>query len=158
MKKSRLLLTIGLLAFAGASTTLTSCGDDTVCPSFMEGSDCKDEVRANYYNTYRGTAINDHGGTFTNWALRFSSGGSDVSKMKLEVLDEVDDNKFLFEANLKSNTTFEITPTTLTIGGADFEYTGSGSISASTVSFTLTEKDKAGVEETYVYTFNNFNK
>lgn len=158
MKKSRLLLTIGLLAFAGASTTLTSCGDDTVCPSFMEGDDCKDEVRANYYNTYRGTASDNHGGTYTDWALRFSSGGSDVSKMKLEILDDVDANKFLFDATLKSNTSFEITPKTMTIGGVDFEYSGNGNISATTVSFTLTEKDKDGVEDTYIYTFNNFNK
>lgn len=158
MKKSRLLLSIGLLAFAGATTTLTSCGEDSICPVGLEGSDCKDEVRLNYYNTYRGTAMDNQGGTYSNWALRFSNGGAEATKMKLEVLDDVDANKFLFTAVLKSNTTFEIEPKSMTIDGVTYEYSGNGNINATTVKFSLTEKDRDGVEATYIYTFDNFNK
>lgn len=157
MKKSRLLLSIGLLAFAAASTTLTSCGED-VCPEFMEGTDCKDEVRASYYNTYRGNATDNQGGTYTDWALRFSSGGTDVDQLKLEVLDNAGANQFAFDAELKSNTTYDIKPKSMIIGGVTYDYTGSGTINANTATFTLTETDRAGVEVTYVYSFNNFNK
>ncbi len=156
MKKVRVISTAAMLALLSVgSMTFTSCTpEDEICPVGMEGKKCDQEVRANYYNTYRGNATDNDGGTYTNWALRFSNGGTDATKLKLEVLDNVNANQFLFTATLKTNTTYEITPTTI----SGFNYTGQGSISGTNASFTLTEVDPSGATQTYIYSFNNFIK
>lgn len=156
MKKVRVMSSAAMLALMSfGAMTMVSCGtEDEICPVGKEGKNCDTEVRTAYYNTYRGTATDNHGGTYSNWALKFSSGGTDVTNLKLEVLNNVNANQFLFGAVLKTNTTYEITPTTID----GFNYTGQGSISANNASLTLTEVDPAGVEQTYIYTFNDFNK
>lgn len=156
MKKVRVISTAAMLALLSVgSMTFVSCTpEDEICPVGMEGKKCDDEVRVNYYNTYRGNATDNDGGTYTNWALKFSNGGTEATKLKLEVLDNVNANQFLFTATLKTNTTFEITPTTV----SGLNYTGQGSISGTNASFTLTEVDPSGGTQTYIYSFNNFIK
>src|SRR5690606_35158170 len=127
-----------LLALA-SSTVMVSCtSDPEACNVGWAGDKCDQEVRLDYYNTYRGDASDNHGGTYTDWAIRLSSGGTDVKALKLEILDNVDANKFLFDAMLTSNTTFEITQKTMTIDGVTYAYTGQGTVGANNVSFTLT--------------------
>lgn len=155
MKKARLILSASLLTIAAfTSVTMVSCSKDDDCEVGYTGNNCKTEVRASYYNTYRGTATDNQGGTYTDWALRFSSGGTDATKLKLEVLNNVNANVFLFDAVLTSNSSYEIVGKTID----GFDYVGNGSISDNNASLTLTETDPTGVEVTYVYTFNNFVK
>jgi hypothetical protein len=157
MKKTRLILAASMLAIgAFTTTTMTSCSkDDQICNTGFSGSDCKTQVRDTYNNTYRGTGTDNLGGTYTNWNLRFTSQGTDATKMSLEVLDENNANKLLFDIVLTSNTTYMITPKT---SGA-FSYDGNGSISATNASLTINEKDNTtGTIVTTVYTFPNMTK
>lgn len=157
MKKARLILSASLLTIgAFSAVTFSSCSkDDKVCTTGYSGSDCKTEVRTSYYNTYRGDGTDNAGGTYTNWALRFSAQGTDATKMQLEILDDANANQFLFTATLSSNTTFSIEPKSIGL----YTYTGSGSITATTATFTLTEKDNTtGTVITTILSFPNLIK
>ncbi len=57
MKKAKLMLSIGMLAFAGMTTTLVSCGGDTACPVGYEGSDCKTLSRDKFIGTWTGKDV-----------------------------------------------------------------------------------------------------
>lgn len=157
MKKVRFIASTLVLALAGFATlTMSSCTkDDEECLVGYEGSDCKTEVRTKYNNTYRGTGSNSIGQTYTNWALRFSTLGTDATKMRLEVLDNANANQLLFNVTLTSNTTYTIDPKT----DGFFSYEGQGSISTTNSSLTLTERDNTtGSVVTTIYTFNNMVK
>lgn len=157
MRKARLILSASLLTIgAFSAVTFSSCSkDDKVCNTGYTGSDCKTEVRASYNNTYRGNGSDNAGGTYTNWALKFNSVGTDATKMELQVLDNNNANQLLFNVTLNSNSTYNVEPKTSGV----FSYTGSGSISATNASLSLTEKDNTtGTIVTTVYSFNNMIK
>lgn len=153
MKKVRFIASTMVLALAGFATlTMTSCSKDEDCLVGYEGNDCKTEVRSNYNHTYRGNGTNSWGETYTNWALRFSSLGTEATKMKLELLDENDANVLLFNVTLTTNSTYTIEPKTT----GNNSYEGQGTISATNASLTLTERNNStGQVETTVFTFNN---
>lgn len=154
MKKAQLIFALSAITLTSGAF-LTSCGsDEEICNVGYEGKDCKDEVRTKYYNTYRGTASDNDSGTYTNWAIKYSASGTVATNMKMEILDDNNANVFLFDAVLKTNETFDITPKST--GG--FDYTGNGSVNANATSFTLTERDPLGVETTLIYNFTNFTK
>ncbi len=156
MKKVRVMSSAAMLALMSfGAMTMVSCNpDEEICPIGMDGSKCDNEVRLNYYNTYRGTAHDNAGGTYTDWALKFSNGGTEATKLQLEILNASNANQFLFSAVLSTNTTYDLVPKS--VGG--YNYTGKGSISANNASLTLTEVDPSGVETTTIYTFSDFNK
>lgn len=59
MKKTRLMLTMGMLAFAGLTTTLVSCSSDgnEPCPVGYEGADCKTLSRDKFLGNWNGEDI-----------------------------------------------------------------------------------------------------
>lgn len=146
-----------LMAIAGFSTvTMTSCSkDDKICATGLEGKNCDIEVRNSYLNTYRGTGSDNMGGTYQNWALRFSKIGTDPTAMQVQLMNSNDQNFLLLDVNLTSNTTYNIVPKT----SGDQSYRGNGNINATTASMTLIEDDmESGTRVTTTFTFNNMNK
>lgn len=154
MKKVRLMTGAALFAIAGLSFGLTSCEkDDVACAVGLEGKNCKDEVREKYYNTYRGNGSDDHNYTYTDWAVQFSSNGSDdVREMAFRLMDENDVTQVNSTARLKTNTTFELKPYVANNG---FEYSGEGSVNENSASLTLREEDE---DLLIIYTFNNMSR
>lgn len=154
MKKVRLMTTAALVAIAGFTTiSLTSCTkDDVVCAVGLEGKNCDQEVRVNYYNTYTGTGSDDFGGTYTDWGVRFSERGTEATGLKLEILDAVGVPQIVVNASLKTNTTFKVEQTTAAGGEV---YTGQGTVNENSASLTLIEEYSG---ETTVFTFNNMSK
>lgn len=58
MKKTKLMLSIGMLAFAGMATTLTSCtGNDEPCPVGYEGEDCETLSRDKFIGNWDGSDV-----------------------------------------------------------------------------------------------------
>lgn len=157
MKKTRLMLSIAMLSVAGL-TTFTSCSSggsgDEPCPVGYEGSRCDDEVREKYTNTYRGTGSDNHGGTYTNWALNFNTIGTDATKMRLQLLDAVNAPQGLYDITLTTNNTFTITP----VSRDGFDYTGQGEITENRASLKLIETDPSGEEDTYIFDYSNMIK
>lgn len=154
MKKVRLMTTAALVAIAGFTTiSLTSCTkDEVVCAVGLEGKNCDQEVREDYYNTYRGDGVDSWGDTYTNWAMTFSTRGTDPTAMKFELMDESNGVVVRADANLKTNTTFKIDETTMNTGAT---YTGNGTINKNSASITLKEVYSG---ETTTYTFNNMSR
>lgn len=142
MKKSRLLLSIGLLAFAGASTTLTSCGDEEVCPVGYEGKDCKDLSRAKFIGSWKGkedctvsTSLDEYTVAIT------ASGSSEIQVVLGNIYNEsftgtgtmTAENKFTFSGS-ESGTTFNGTGTLNAAGDVVLDYSiSNGSVSNSCV-------------------------
>jgi hypothetical protein len=141
---------------AFSAVTFTSCSkDDSGCAVGYTGSNCKDEVRASYYNTYKGNGSDNQGGTYTNFSLKFSQLGTDVTKMTMIVQDANTLPIVATTVTLTSNTTFNVDPVTT----SGYSYSGTGTINESTASLTLTEQDgTSNPPVTTVYTFNNMNK
>jgi hypothetical protein len=154
MKKARLILSASMLSFAALSAvTFSSCSkDEEECLVGYAGSDCKTEVRQSYFNTYRGNGSDSDGDTYTNWALKFSAQGTDVTKMRMNLLDETDASVLALVVTLQTNTTFSVDSYTTSDG---YTYTGNGSINENTASLTLRE---ATTGSTLTYTFTNMNK
>lgn len=142
MKKSRLLLSIGLLAFAGATTTLTSCGDDEICPVGYEGSDCKDLSRAKFVGNWKGkedctvaTSLDEYTVAIT------ASGSSDIQVVVSNIYNELftgtgtmtSENKFTLSGS-ESGTTYNGTGTLNANGELVLDYSiSNGSVSNSCV-------------------------
>lgn len=80
MKKAKLMLSIGMLAFAGMTTTLVSCGGDTACPVGYEGSDCKTLSRDKFVATWSGSDVCTSG-SYTIDMVVSSSSSSEVKAL-----------------------------------------------------------------------------
>jgi len=160
------LLTIG----AFTAITYTSCNKDEckdvvcnnggscdngtcVCPTGYTGSSCDNEVRASYYNTYKGNGFDNEGDTYTNWGIRYYSVGTDAKTMGMELLTNTNAPVAAMNVTLTSNTTFTINSTV----DGDITYTGSGTVSETTTSVTINAKD-ASTSVTLIFTFNNMVK
>lgn len=161
MKKSILKSLAGALMIAGLfSTTLTSCSDpckDVVCENAgtcnegicecaegYEGSSCETEIRAQFIGSYTGagTVVCDStgSGSVTDLSIAISNSSSNI----LGVIVNLEGNNLTATVD-GSNLTFA----SQVVNG--YTYTGTGSISGTTISMTLNEYDPS-YPETCVYT------
>ncbi|HTN17410.1 MAG TPA: hypothetical protein VL092_07015 [Chitinophagaceae bacterium] len=151
----KLALGTFLSVSALTAVTLTSCNkEDETCTVGLTGKDCKTEIRASYYNSYKGNGTDNEGGTYTGFTVKFSSLGTDPTKMNLQLLDDKLSSVNALTVTLTTNTAFNIDQKV----SGDYTYTGTGTINESSCSVTITEK-KAGITTTTTtYTFNNMVK
>lgn len=137
-----------------------TCADGKcTCPTGIGGTNCETIYRTTYSNTYIGNGSDNSTpvNTYTGWRMVFSTVGTDLTKM---------------EVVLKDNTslpvvTLPITLTTIEASGSVFTvtstvangytYTGTGNVSGTVASITLTEKDNITSAIT-IYTFTNMAK
>jgi hypothetical protein len=152
----KLALGAFLSVSALSAVTLTSCNkDDETCTVGLSGKDCKTEVRSSYYNSYKGNGSDNDGNTYTGWTAKFSALGTDPTKMNLQLLNDKLASINALTVTLSTNTAFNIDQKV----SGDITTTGTGTISESSCSLTITEKDASGVvTTTTVYTFNNLVK
>jgi hypothetical protein len=158
------LLTIG----AFSAITYTSCTKDEckdvvcqnggtcadgkcTCTYAFEGTNCETQVRAKYYNTYRGNGVDSDGDTYTNWGLKFYQSSDDAKVLGMDLLTSTNASVAALKVTLQSATTFAVNEQTI----AGTTYSGSGSITATSASLTLTAKE-SGI--TLTFTFANMNK
>ncbi len=157
MKKARLILSASMLSIAAFSAvTFSSCSkDEEICLVGYAGDDCKTEVRKDYFNTYRGTGNDSDGGTYTDWGMVFTTLGTDVTNMKLAMVDNNDITRMSFNVKLNTNTTFTVEEK---VDGTS-TWTGQGTVNSTNASVTLIEKDASGTPvQTYTFTFANMIK
>ena len=129
-----------------------TCTDGTcTCTVGYTGTLCDKEVRSSYFKTYKGNGVDNLGGTYTNWGIKFYSVGTDAKVMGMDLLDEVNAPVAAMTVTLNSNTTFTINSTVI----GSRTYTGTGTVNENTTSVTINEKD--GLITT-VFTFNNMTK
>ena len=154
----KLALSAFLTVSAIGTITMTSCTKDPkVCTTGLSGSDCKTEIRASYYNSYKGSGSDNDTppNTYTNWTAKFTALGTDATKMNLQLLNSVLAPADLFTVTLSTNTTFKIDSKVVDKS----TYSGTGTISATSVSLTITEVDASVTpSKTYITTFNNMVK
>ncbi|MES2479557.1 MAG: hypothetical protein V4561_10740 [Bacteroidota bacterium] len=152
----KLALSAFLTVSALGTITMTSCNkEDEICATGLSGKDCKTEVRASYYNSYKGSGSDNTGNTYTDWTAKFSALGTDPTKMNLQLLNDKLASMEALTVTLTSNTAFNID--TKTSGNSVFS--GTGTIDASKVTLSITEKETlVGVTTTYIITFNNMVK
>lgn len=125
------------------------------CPPGSGGTFCETVYRNNYANTYKGTATDDSGNSYNDHAMVFAITGTDLTKMKLDIVSPYSTTLILsctitLNSTSAAGTTYTLTPTTT--GG--YTYTGSGVISASVASLSL----RAVGLTTTNYTFASFVK
>jgi hypothetical protein len=140
-----------------AALTMTSCTKDEplVCSTGLTGSDCKTELRVSYYNSYKGSGFDNAGGTYTDWTARFTALGTEPTKMNMQLLNDKLASMEALTVMLTSNTTFNIDSKT----SGTSTFSGTGTIDASKVTLSITEKENLlGVTTTYILTFNNMVK
>lgn len=165
-------LTIG----AFSATLYTSCNQDEckdvvcqnggtctegkcTCPSGVGGTNCETIYRTGYTNTYKGNGTDNAtpAGTYTDWRMTFSTVGTDLTKMEIVLKDNTSAPVVTLPITLSAMTAtgsvFTITSTSA--NGAT--YTGTGNVSNSIASMTLTEKDNT-TSAVVVYTFTNMAK
>lgn len=144
-------LTSFLTVAAFSAVTFTSCSkDDSGCAVGYTGSNCKDEVRASYYHTYKGNG-SDNGTppqTYTGFQMTFASSAAGVTKMLMTLTDASGTGVVSGTVTLNSNTTFTVDP----VSAGGYSYSGTGTVTASTASLNLVE---TGGGSTITYTFNN---
>lgn len=152
----KLALSTFLTVSALGTITMTSCNkEDEVCSTGYSGSNCKTEVRNSYYNSYKGSGTDNTGDTYTDWTAKFTALGTDVTKMNLQLLDSKLASVEALTVTLTTNTSFNVDQK---VDGS-ITTTGTGTISPSAVSLTLTQKDVVlGVTTTTTITFNNMVK
>lgn len=118
------------------------------CDLGLEGEYCDQEIRTKYYNTYRGDGFDNHGGTYSNWAIKFTKGDLGIIGLNFELLNHSNSRLLFTNAYLTSNTTFKIEPTLIN----DLIYSGNGTVNENSLTLTLREVSN---NETYIFTFNN---
>ncbi len=129
-----------------------TCVDGTCsCPFQYSGSTCQAEVRASYYNTYRGNGVDSDGDTYTNWALKFYASGTDAKVMGMDLLTNTNASVAALTVTLQSATTFTVN--SVNISGTTF--TGTGTVDGSKATLTLNAAEGG---QTLVFTFNNMIK
>lgn len=132
-----------------------TCVDGTCnCATYYEGTNCDNQVRAKYYNTYKGNGSDSDGDTYTNWGLKFYKVGDDVKSLGLDVLDNNNVSAVALNITLTSNTTFNVNQK---VDGTT-TFTGTGTISADGSTATLSLSVNDSVDGTYVITFSSMNK
>lgn len=129
------------------------------CPTGVGGTNCETIYRTTFANTYVGNGV-DNGtpsNSYTNWRMTFSNVGTDLTKMEIVLKDNTSAPVVTLPVVLSNfgttGTVFTITSTVA--NGAT--YTGTGTVSGSIASMTLSEKDNA-TGTIVVYTFTNMAK
>ncbi|MFA6150922.1 MAG: hypothetical protein WC716_06370 [Chitinophagaceae bacterium] len=152
----KLALSAFLSVSALSAVTMTSCNKDPeVCTTGYSGDNCKTVVRTSYYNSYKGSGVDNSGDTYTDWTAKFTELGTDVTKMNLQLLDNKLASVEALTVTLTTNTSFNVDQK---VDGS-ITTTGTGTISPSAVSLTLTQKDVVlGVTTTTTITFSNMVK
>ena len=152
----KLALSAFLSVSALSAVTMTSCSkDDETCSVGLTGKDCKDQVRAGYYNSYKGSGVDNEGDTYTDFTAKFTALGTDPTKMNLQLLDNKLASVDAYTVTLTSNTAFNVD----TKVDGSMTTTGTGTIDASKVTLTLNVKDgSGGTTTTLVVTFTNMVK
>lgn len=134
-----------------------TCSDgNCTCVTGYSGTNCETVYRTSYVNTYKGNATDNAGNNYTNFRMVFAATGTDVTSMQLTIQDATGGSAgvpvlTISLANFTA-TGATFTVTSLTSGG--YTYTGSGTISGTTATLTLTETGSP----TTTYTFANFTK
>lgn len=156
------LLTIG----AFTAVTFTACNPDECkdvvcnnggtcvtgtcsCATYYTGTNCSDQVRTGYYNTYKGNGSDSDGDTYTNWGLKFYKVGDDAKKMGLDLMDANNSSAVALTVTLQSNTTFQVDQK---VDGTT-TFTGTGTIDGNKATLSLSVADTQ--DGTYVITFTN---
>lgn len=129
------------------------------CPTGIGGDKCETIFRTTYANTYVGNGTDNAtpSNTYTNWRMSFSTVGTDVTKMELILKDNTSAPVITVPVTLSNTTTTgSVFTITSTVSGG-YTYTGTGNISGTIASMTLTEKENA-TGATTTYTFTNMAK
>jgi len=125
------------------------------CPTGVGGDKCETIYRTTYVNTYKGNGSDNEGDTYTDWRATFSTVGTDLTKMEFALKSNTGATIVTLPVTLSdmksTGSVFTITSTTI---GTE-TYTGTGTISSSVCSITLTEKSGSS---TLVFTFTNMAK
>lgn len=151
----------------------TCSGGVCQCPTGVGGNDCETIYRSAYVNTYMGNGKGDtlfadtikKSVAYFNSTMTFDTNGTtSLLQMNLTFRDTGGRVPLKFSITLSNQTiagsTFTIQPTATN----GFHFSGSGSISASTASFDLTEVADTSVHSpmdtgiTVSYTFHNYIK
>lgn len=112
-----------------------TCLDGTcLCPTGYSGKSCETLTRDGYVKSYKGDGEDTEGDKYLQNKLVFTTGGEDITTMKLELKDQNDILVNTFDVKLESNSSFTIVSKT----DGSSTYTGTGSISATTASLMLT--------------------
>jgi len=124
------------------------------CATFYEGTNCDNQIRAKYYNTYKGNGTDSDGDTYTNWGLKFYKIGEDKTKLGLDILDNNNGSVVALTITLQTNTTFTVDQK---IDGTT-TFTGNGTFTSDANTATLSLSVNDSVDGTYVITFSNMTK
>ncbi len=172
MKSIRNVVFSALVAVGAFSTvTYTACTKDECkdvvcnnggtcvtgtcnCTTFYDGATCDNQVRTNYYNSYKGNGTDTDGDSYTNFSLKFSKSGETATKMNLDILDNNNANVLAFTVELQTNTTFTVVSKT----DGTTTFTGNGTFTADGNVATLSLSVSDTVDGTYVVTFANMTK
>jgi hypothetical protein len=153
----KLALSALLSVSAFSAVTMTSCTKDKTCTTGLSGSDCKTEVRASYFNSYKGSGSDNDTppNTYTNWTAKFTTLGTDPTKMNMQMLDANLLPIELFTVTLTTNTTFTIDSK---VSGTS-TFSGTGTTSGTSLSLSITEVDASVTpSKTYITTFTSMVK
>ncbi len=122
------------------------------CTVGYTGSDCGSEIRTTYYNTYKGDGSDSDGDTYTNFGLKFYAVGTQAKTFGMDVLDANNVSIGAFTVTLQTNGTFVVNQK---VDGTT-TFTGTGTISATSSSLSLTVDDT--IDGKYIITFANMLK
>ena len=140
-------------------------GGTCTCPIGVTGTNCETEYRTSYANNYKGNVTyTDTSGTFTlnNYHLVFSNSTDTLyNQMTMSFNDDVNVTIVSLPIILSNFSTtssvITIASATRNVGGVNYVYSGTGTISGSLTTLVLTETPTAGGSAT-VYTMTNFAK
>lgn len=134
------------------------CTDgNCTCPIGTTGSSCETVYRDSYLNTYKGNGIDNDGLTYTNHTLSFTA-GSDTSytKMQMEWKTSTGTSVYSLPVMITPATGTSIISIVSTTKDG-YVLSGTGTISATSVTMAITETPSAGGAAT-IYTFTNMLK
>jgi hypothetical protein len=129
MKK--ILNTFVVFAAMTAMVSVSSC--TKTCDAGYEGSDCKTEIRSNYYGIYTLSGTDTDGDTYSNLQTTVASGGTDVFQMNITMVGNGLTVPFTGKLDPNSTSTFSVP----TFPFAGEQFTGSGSFSGKLMTLQL---------------------
>lgn len=143
MKK--LFRTFSAFALIGSLFTFNSC--EKVCDEGYEGDKCDVEIRAKYFGTYKvsGTATNDLGSApITDLIINITTSSAGI--LNFNISYTLGGDQYSLNAKLDTDgKNFTIPQQTITAGGTNYIYSGSGSFTSNSITLQLTENDNGFV-------------
>ncbi len=133
----------------------TCSGGNCTCVTGYFGTSCDSVYRNGYVGTYKGNGYDNATpqGTYTGWSFVFTAPGSSVTAMNLVIEDNTTAPVVSLPITLTtlgSNSVFTVSSTVAN----GKTYTGTGNVSNSIASITLTETDNT-TSAIVIYTFTN---